>query len=54
MKQGQNLYVLGDSYFTPLHLENLDFGCTHDHHRVECIQSRQKFAAEFQVSDVYF
>eukprot|EP01114_Cavostelium_apophysatum_P002436 TRINITY_DN1217_c0_g1_i1.p1 TRINITY_DN1217_c0_g1~~TRINITY_DN1217_c0_g1_i1.p1 ORF type:complete len:326 (-),score=65.91 TRINITY_DN1217_c0_g1_i1:3-980(-) len=35
------VYVLGDSFCSGLHMENLNWGNTHDHHRNESITTRQ-------------
>jgi len=54
MSQGQTLHVLGDSFFTPLHMEKTGYGCTHDHHRQVCIDTRAELTSTFQPDDVLY
>jgi len=53
--QGRRLFVLGDLYFTPVHMERLNYGCTHDHHRAMSMATRTAYAQDlFQPSDLLF
>jgi len=51
---GKRLYVLGDIYFAPNHIEHRDYGCTHDHHRQESIDTRSYYTDQYIDSDLLF
>jgi len=46
--------VLGDSFVSGLHMENLGWGCGHDHHRQEAIDSRNLIISEALNSDLFY
>jgi len=49
-----SLFVMGDAFVSGLHMENLNWGCTHDHHREEAIRTRSLITAMTPDSYTYY
>lgn len=43
---GNVIAVMGDAFVSGLHMENTGWGCTHDHHRQEAIDTRAAFTGK--------
>jgi len=49
-----SLWVMGDTYFSPVHMEEHTYGCTHDHEMQTSIDTRAQYAPLFQPGDLLF